>query len=133
MALNNTSYFIDSVLIQVREIEVPDANFSDGMNEGASNACGLGINTGGYGGKYEDWTRPNPLVIQGSQVIGGDISAIFVKNETYGDNALVSYVPASGDIAPQTLITTVSGFGFFNETGDTIPDGDWAWGVAANP
>lgn len=37
--------FIDDTAVGVRESEVPDAAFDNGMNLGGSNACGIGIGT----------------------------------------------------------------------------------------
>lgn len=130
MATNITQYYIDSTARTPRESETPNADWTGGMNDGASNAPGVGINTGDYDPKESDWPRPASSVIQDSQIIGGDPSGIFVIDETFGPDSLTSFLQAAAEVAPDAIIGSVAGFQMFNRTGKTIPAGSWVWGVA---
>lgn len=69
--------FVDTVAVGLREIEVPDADFGNGCNAGASNSSGIGINIGGGEviGTPEQYTLldqfENARAAQISQCIGG--------------------------------------------------------------
>lgn len=76
--MTTPTVFVETVTVAARALEVPDAAFDDGMNLGASNAPGIGINFGGGAivGEPQQFTlldqdgdARNPQV---SQVIGGD-------------------------------------------------------------
>ena len=134
MATNETTYMIDSSLLSVRTPEVPNADWTGGGNHGASNAPGLGINTGNYDPKLQDWPRPAAEAIQDSQVIGGVPSGLFAIDATFGANALVAFVETGGaPVAADAVIKDVGGFDIVNRTGDEIPANTWVWGVANNP
>lgn len=133
MAVNQTTYFIDSAEIATRSAEVPLADFDGGLNKGGSCSGGIGINTGNPNPKESDWPRPAISVIEDSQYIGGAESGIFTEDATFGDTALVSFVKAAGAVAPDAIIANVSGFDFVNRTGQNLVADDWAWGVANNP
>jgi hypothetical protein len=133
MAMNLPTYYVDSTALAPRIPEVPLAEFTGGMNEGASNAPGIGINTGDYNPKKSDWPRPVASVIQDSQIIGGDPSAVFAIDAAFGPTALVSFVQTTAQVAPNGTAATVSGFAMINRTGKTVPAGAWLWAVADNP
>lgn len=44
--MTNPSYLLDETSVAARASEVPNASFANGMNAGASNAPGVGINAG---------------------------------------------------------------------------------------
>ena len=136
MAANQPTYFIDSTLVTARKIEVPAADFDDGMNKGGSNAPGVGVNTGDYSPKDEDW--PEIEQILDSQIIVGTPSGVFTIDGTFGDTALVGFAPpdpVAVVLADAKINFDVDGSGFetFNRTGKTIPATAWTWGVANNP
>ena len=133
MATNLATYYIDSTARTPRESETPNADWTGGMNDGASNAPGVGVNTGDYDPKEQDWPRPVTEVLGESQIIGGTASGLFAIDATFGSNALVAFVQATADVAPDAVISNVAGFDMVNRTGKTIPNGSWAWGVANNP
>jgi hypothetical protein len=137
MALNLPTYYLDSAEVTARSAEVPDADFAGGMNKGASNAPGVGVNTGDYDPKVSDWPRPavQPTTVQDSNKIGGVATGLNVVDATFGDTALCAFVEAlTGAIAPDGIIeNNVAGFAMINRTGKTIPQNSWAWGVANNP
>ena len=133
MAVNLVTYFVDSTEVAARSAEVPDADFTGGMNRGGSCAPGLGINTGDYDPKEQDWNPPGgvPAEVRESQQIGGALSGILVLDPaTVGDDELTQFVTALAPIAPDDIIETVAGFAMRNRTGKTIPSGSSAWGVA---
>lgn len=69
--------FTDNAAVAARALEVPEAAFSNGMNLGGSNACGIGINIaeGEVVGTPEQFTlldqHGNARASQISQSIGG--------------------------------------------------------------
>lgn len=133
MGLNLVSYFIDGTERTARAIEVPDADFTGGMNDGGSCAPGVGINTGDYDPKTSDWQPPAvvPTEVAESQQIGGALSGIFVLDPaTAGDDELTQFVTATGDVAPDGIVETVAGFAMRNRTGKTVPTGASVWAVA---
>ena len=135
MAINQPTVYHDSGVRAEREPEVPVASFVDGANPGASNAAGIGINTGDYGPKDTDWPHMDAR-IQDSQYIGTDPSGVNAPYDVLGVGTLVAWSQANGDVAPDGIIDVdVGGTGFasINRTGKTIPDGEWTWGVVDNP
>ena len=71
------TYFVDDLAVTGRALEVVNASFVNGMNNGGSNACGIGINidAGAVVGTPEQFTlldqRELPRAGQISQSIGG--------------------------------------------------------------
>lgn len=71
------SFFYDDPAVALRTPETPTANWTTGMNYGASNSHGIGINVGGgeVAGTPEQFTlndqRGNPRTPQTGQLIGG--------------------------------------------------------------
>lgn len=134
MATNLVTYYVDSTLKTARESDVPLANFDNGANNAASNAVGIGINTGDYDPKASDWRRTEQMM--DSQFIGEDASGLNCIDGTFGATALVGFSVTAGDIAPDGTIDADvdgSGFAIVNRTGVTIPTGSWAFGPANNP
>lgn len=134
MTTNLVTYYIDSTARTARESEVPLAAFDNGMNDAASNAPGIGVNTGDYDPKASDWPRIERM--QDSQIFGEDASGLNCIDATFGATALVGFsqaaapVVADGDI---DIDVGGSGFAIVNRTGVTIPAGAWCWGPANNP
>lgn len=132
MALNLPTFYIDSAARTPREAEVPDADFTGGMNTGASNAPGVGVNTGDYDPKVTDWQPPVgvPAAVQTSQIIGGAQTGLLVLDPaTAGDDEVTAFVTATGDVAPDDVVETVAGFPLRNRTGKTVPTGASVWAV----
>ena len=75
--MGEATYFIDDIARAARELEVVDASFVNGMNNGGSNAPGVGINMneGAVVGTPEQFTlldqHGNAREAQISQHIGG--------------------------------------------------------------
>jgi hypothetical protein len=134
VATNLVTYYKNSTAQTAREAEVPLADFDNGANQGASNAPGIGVNTGNYDPKASDWPRVERM--QNSQIMGEDADGLNCKDATFGDTALVGFaVTTSATAADGTIDADVAGTGFaiVNRTGVTIPDATWCWGVADNP
>lgn len=134
MATNLTTYYVDSTARTARESEVPNADFDNGMNDAASNAPGVGINTGNYDPKPSDWWRTEQLME--SQIFGEDASGINAIDATFGPSALVGFSMTTAPVAPGGDIDTDvdgSGFAIVNRTGATIPTDTWCFGPANNP
>lgn len=78
MAQLEPTYFVDDSVVTIRAAEVPAASFTTGMNNGGSNACGIGINmlAGAVVGTPEQFTlldqRGLARAAQISQFIGGE-------------------------------------------------------------
>ena len=121
MARNYATYHRDDTY--KRDLEVPVADWDDGMNYGGSNAMGIGINTGDYNPKPSDWARiPN----QGeSGHIGLEPVLSRIKTVPDGDDN-VFFTQAEEDIPPDSF-SAPSG-GVWNRTGKTVPTGAWFWG-----
>lgn len=72
------TYFVDDSVVTTRALEVPDADFTNGMNNGGSCACGIGINMlqGAVVGEPQQFTlldqRGLARAAQMSQFIGGE-------------------------------------------------------------
>jgi len=130
MSKNLATFFVDDAAVALREAEVPDADWVDGMNRGGSNACGIGINTGDYDPKESDWPRPDPTFIQTSQIIGGTANYIDMQSlPTGGDTVNTAFVQADAPVAPDAVIGVVEGVEVYNRTGKTVPAGAWVWGA----
>ena len=75
--MGEPTIFVDATAKTAREAEVPEANFDNGMNNGGSCACGIGINMneGAVVGTPEQFTLEdqfeNARDSQISQSIGG--------------------------------------------------------------
>jgi hypothetical protein len=136
MAKNLPTYFVDSTLVTAREAELPSADFTGGMNKGASNAPGTGVNTGDYSPKDSDW--PEAEQVLDSQAIGQAQSGVFCEDATFGDTALVGFAPPDPDADvdpddPINIDVDGSGFANVNRTGKVVPAGAWTWGAINNP
>lgn len=109
----------------IRDSEVAAADWAGGVNYGASNAPGIGINTGDFNPKESDWFRLaiNPA---NGQSIGVDAAPITVE-QGVDLNDQVAFVEATGAVAPDADIVA----GVANKTGKTLALGDWAWGLKA--
>ncbi len=140
MAINKPTIYRNTTTISTREGQVTNASFTNGMNYGASNACGIGIATGVLNPKESDWTledqHENARDPQISQYIGGNglgdgddstgnISVVVTQETNVNDTA--HYLEAVGAVAPGVEI--VAGSGAINETGQAMVAGDRAWGV----
>jgi hypothetical protein len=75
MAQSAAQFFQNETAKQTRELDVPEASWSDGVNRGASNTCGIGIASANGECKLEDWTlldqHGDARTPQMSQHIGG--------------------------------------------------------------
>ena len=97
-------------------------DWDGGVNKGGSCAPGVGINTGDYSPKTQDWsqTERDP---QNSQAIGQTAGAIVTTPDGVNDNAsfiqTVASTPNDGEVGAT---------GVFNRTGVTLASGVWFWG-----
>ena len=135
MAANLPTYFNDTAEIATRSAELPSADFDGGMNKGTCQN-GVGINTGNFDPKLEDWEDsdfngvdaiPYPAK---SQYIGLDPGANDLVNVVQGAdvNDTVEFVVAQQDTAPGDGLGA-AGAEPLNRTGQTVPTGARAWGT----
>ena len=108
------TFFKDTVAVTARESEVPAASFTNGLNAGASNAAGVGIDIAG-GAVSGDPTGCTLLdqdeaarVPQGSQQLGTAVRPILTAtNQTQAakdaDSALDGEPVITGDAHLQTV------------------------------
>lgn len=124
MSTNLPTYELASTL--VRSSEVTAADWSGGMNKGGSNAPGIGINTGNYDPKAEDWPRIEDTAPHESQHLGQTAEDInVVQGADVNDE--VAFVQADGDTAADAVLDVATGA--VNKTGVTVPEDSWCWGV----
>ncbi len=125
----------------VRRAQVAGADWDTGMNPGTCQP-GVGINTGDYSPKVQDWAEVviDPGV---SQYIGGvDPAALVGANTGVGTegaagqvdllepvdgNDTFAFVAADAATAPDAVLDIASGA--VNRTGKTVPIGAWCWGT----
>ena len=124
MGTNLATYEFDQTLKAAREAEVPLADFDGGMNKGGSNAPGIGVNTGNYDPKAQDWPRIEDTEPHNSQHIGQDPDSLYVDT---GPLDQVAFVQAEGDTDPDDPLDTTTGA--LNKTGAVVPEDAWCWGV----
>lgn len=125
---NQVTYFIDPPLRTIRMAEVPDADWDGGGNYSASNANYIGINTGNFGPKDEDFGDVEKFAI--GQTIGGVTTTVRCIDATFGDDARAGYVLTTGVVAPDGILGDINATNFFNRTGADVPSGEFVWGVA---
>ncbi len=142
MGINLPTYGRNETSVTAREAEVTNADFDGGMNLGASNAPGIGINTGDWqqwGEKDERWTLLDQAAAardpQDSQHIGGDglgdgdATVTPIQAVQGADvNDTLSLVTAAQDTAPDAGLEA-GGTGTVNRTGKTVPTGAIVWGT----
>lgn len=131
-----------------RQAQVSGADWSGGMNL-ASCQPGVGINTGDYDPKLQDWPLSDwngenaAPYVGASQFIGGvdpsESNDADTGNGTPGNttkivlidpvvgNSGFTYIQADGNIANDGELSV--GSGVFNKTGKTVPAGSYCWGV----
>lgn len=102
--------------------EVAAADWAGGVNKGASNAPGIGINTGDYSPKASDWPQIEIDPVN-SQQMGEAVGPVITTPD--GSNDQASFVQAIADTANDAQVGTT---GVFNRTGKTVPNGAWFWG-----
>ncbi len=105
-----------------RAAEVTGADWADGVNKGASNSPGIGINTGDYSPKASDWSEDVRDPQNGQQI--GEVAGPIITTPD-GVNDQASFVQAIADTAPDAQVGIT---GVFNRTGKTVPNGAWFWG-----
>lgn len=139
MAINIPTYCLSTATVGTLQPLTPDADWEGGMNQGGSNAPGVGINTGNPGPKLDDWTlldqagaARNP---QTSQHLGGnglgdgsDTAVVnLLANQGQGAdiNDTLSFVQTIAQVAPGGDL----GGGTINRTGQTVESGVNCWGT----
>lgn len=135
MAANLPTYFKDSAEVAAREAESPNADWTGGVNQ-TNCQPGVGINTGNYDPKVEDWpdsnfNGANAIPYPGeSQYIGLDPGANSLIEVVQGAdvNDTVEFVVAQQDTAPDAGLG-VAGAEPLNRTGQTVPTGSRVWGT----
>ncbi len=121
---NLPTYELSTTL--VRSGEVPLADWADGANKAGSCAPGIGINTGNYDPKEQDWPREYDTAARNSQHIGQteDVLSV-VQGADINDN--VAFVEADALTAPDAVLDATTGA--VNKTGADVPAGEACWGV----
>jgi len=118
---NYVCFFIDTT--KKRTTEVTGADWDGGCNNAGSNAPGIGINTGDYSPKAQDW--PQAQGYGESQHIGVDSGANNRITTVPDGNDQVLFIQAVADVANDAQFATS---GAYNRTGKTVPNGAWCWG-----
>ena len=115
MATNIPTYAANLTVRTARQAEVPDASFSNGMNNGSCSG-GLGINTGDYDPKatdfsrIEDTTPHQTQLIGGSGVAAGDNTSFAIRTVQGADvNDEVAFVQADASTAPDAVLDVTTG------------------------
>lgn len=103
---------------------VSGADWSGGMNKGASNAPGVGINTGDYAPKTIDWSGVQRLAYESGQfgLAKDDILA--------ADGGDVGFILTVAEVAVDAQLAET---GYYNQTGKVIPDATWVWATTIDP
>ena len=143
MGINLPTYGRNETTVTAREAEVTTADFDDGLNLGASNAPGVGINTGGKEPKVSDWTTSTQYGVartpQQTMHIGGDGTTAGSDNhlgdhdvqvadyEAADINDTANFAVADAQAAPDAVFHTPSGA--VNRGTETIEIGERAWGT----
>ena len=127
-----------------RQAQVAAAAWDDGMNY-ASCQPGVGICTGIYDPKAQDWPRVADTAAHTGQFIGGvdpaeSTDADTGNGNTGADTAIditvvqgadindtVAFVTTVAPVAPDGVLDATTGA--VNKTGVTVPTGAWVWGV----
>ena len=117
-----TPNYITHYLGATRAAEVTGADWAGGVNKGASNSPGIGINTGDYSPKASDWSEDVRDPQNGQQM--GEVAGPIITTPD-GVNDQASFVQAIADTAPDAQVGIT---GVFNRTGKTVPNGAWFWG-----
>jgi len=106
---------------------VSGADWDGGMNKGASNAPGVGINTGDFDPKASDWSEVERLDYESGQfgLAKADLAS------TSADAESLSFVQAEAETAPDAELVADSDV--FNLTGQTVPADSWVWGGYVAP
>ena len=129
---NLPTFSLNPAAVSARAAEVPDADFSGGMNKGSCNH-GLGINTGDFDPKATDFSRIADTAPHETMHIGGDglddggitgfdintVNGVDVNNE-------VAFVLTVAPVAADAVLDATTGA--VNRTGATVPSGSWLWG-----
>lgn len=126
--ISNPNY-VTFLLGTIEEHSPPTAaDKTGGVNRGASNSPGIGINTGDYDPKTADWSREERNPVQGQQIgqTAIDINFAIPASAPTDFNDQAVFLQATADVAADAEFPTTTGV--FNRTGVTVPSGSWAWG-----
>lgn len=124
MNANLPTYELNPTL--VRSAELPSADWAGGLNAGGSNAPAIGLNTGNYDPKAQDWTRVADTAAKDSQHIGQAGAPLQVVQGA-DINDTVAFVQAEAETAPDAVLDATTGA--VNKTGLTVPEDGWVFGV----
>lgn len=134
MAHNIPTLFYDTDVVVERVTEVPFADFRGGMNQGGSCAGGIGVNTGDYDPKSQDW-QGDPVGANRDYLRSGYIGIDSGGNDLVnmwredGDHLLdfvgFGYNNTPGEVAPGGALDSF--LVLINETGKSIPENSFAW------
>lgn len=140
MAQNLPAFTLSTIAVNSRQSELPEADFSGGMNKGGSCAPLIGLNTGDYDPKLQDWTvndqhgnDRDPQTTQhiaGLALAGGGDSAFIaqiydIDNGDLNDQA--AFVVATQNTPPDSSLNGTTSA--INRTGKTVPSGARCWGT----
>jgi hypothetical protein len=129
---NAPTSFYDAQYIAARSTEIPSANWQDGLNRGGSCSNGIGINTGDYNPKNQDWWRANAPEEAISGYIGIDsgpqglVTALDIND---GQWKRVAFVQPNSDTPDGGVLINYLATDVINRTGETVPNGQWVWGI----
>lgn len=134
---NVATYERNETAANTRKGEVPGADFDGGGNLPGSCAPGIGINTGDYDPKVQDWSRVADTAGHESQHIGGVplntggttgyVLHTYDVIQSAGIENEVAFVETAGAVPPFGILDSATDA--VNMTGKTVPDDSWAWGV----
>ena len=111
---NAATAFRNSTTITAREAEVPNAAFDDGMNNGASNAPGLGVATDqtNLEESLPSWTLVDQFEVarvpQVSQLLGGTGLGAGVEGNGSGDAQFIVGVGNPSNDGTVTVLGTAN-------------------------
>ena len=143
MEQNLPTYFLDSGAVTARNAEYPGTPFTDtgggtysnpwlGCNRAAGNAPGIGIATGVVNPKASDWPAVADTAAHESQHIGEDGAGAAMSDDINviagtDVNNEVAFVQADASTANDAEADSATGA--TNQTGATVAQDDWIWGV----
>lgn len=109
---------------------------SSGMNAGSCHP-GIGINTGDYSPKTDDWAevvispgKTGPIGWGGDNTVTGQTATVNIVAADYANtdfNDTTAFIQADASTAPGAELDATTGA--VNRTGKTVPANAWVWGT----
>ncbi len=129
MSTNEVTYYVDTTARAARAAQVPNASFTNGMNNAAACAPGIGVTTGSYDPKTSDWKRVVASAALQSQQIGETKRNLFVI-DALGADCTTAFVSKGTPTADGAVIVTIATKDYLNRTGAILPANSFTFGVA---